>query len=294
MKHNFAENKRWHEDWVRSGKNTHHLPPSASSNTYSFRPVTTDLLDLRIPLDKILCPLKPQASRIVAARGANDTQPGNLHGSSLSCEPNHSSSGLRTRHTPAAGTSDFFGSATVGHSVADDDDDGDDFQVDTRATSRARHSQTPRTGSLPLAIEIPDDSFDVYDLSDLEGSPGVGENSVVVEAPSEASFNSGSAIDLCSDLDEDLDCSVDFSCADTSTASPKRSGCMRGQSPAQKRARVTRSNPPHAMPASQDSPNTSVTGFYHDDVESYNGAIDSDHDDLLLIEDDVAFVSPQK
>ncbi|KAJ2440332.1 ATP-dependent DNA helicase sgs1, partial [Coemansia sp. RSA 2337] len=113
------------------------------------------------------------------------------------------------------------------------------------------------------------------------------------------------AIDLCSDFEGDLevidaqdfDDAVDFSCSATATTvSPKRSGYMRGQSPAQKRARVSRSNARSISASPNPSIADDVHGFYLDEVEPYYGAIDSDHDDLLLIEegDDVAFVLPQK
>ncbi|KAJ2804429.1 hypothetical protein H4S07_004228, partial [Coemansia furcata] len=319
MKHNFEQMKRWHDDWVQSGKNTQRLPPPNSHNANSFRPMTAELLDLRIPLDRILCPLKPQASHIEAAPGVNNPQSVTQNGDDFPPVPTRlvPSTVLHARHSPAVGTSGSFDLTTSG-SV--DDSDDDDFQVDMRTKTRtqraenSRHTLAPCDEDLMLAIEIPDD------LSDLEDPQVKGERSFIQEQVALPSVNSirgdsfdtynlsdldvipsisgGSAIDLCSEFEGDLEV-IDLQDFDDSATSlsPKRSRCMRGQSPAQKRARVSRSNPP-SITTSQNSPNPSVVddahGFYQEEVEPYYGAINSDHDDLLLIEDEDAFVMPQK
>ncbi|KAJ2740357.1 hypothetical protein GGI20_005850, partial [Coemansia sp. BCRC 34301] len=233
MKDNYQQMKRWHDDWVRSAKPLQHKPSSTSSPANSFRPVTMDLLDLRIPLDKILCPPQPLAGHNATPAGSTRTSAGLQRGNSLF----HAAS--RPAPAPPSATFDL----AAGHSV-DDSNSGDDFQSDSQTRSRIQRVAQPRQDPIPCdeddlltAIEIPDDFSDfedsppsadhrtapvpdkiesdledslvAYDVDDLDDqgifgwnlSPNASASSRVAR---ESKANSRSAIDLCSDVEVDL------------------------------------------------------------------------------------------
>ncbi|KAJ1661351.1 hypothetical protein GGF38_003692 [Coemansia sp. RSA 25] len=333
--------KKWHEDWVRSGRTSQPRPPSTSSSGASstFRPVTADLLDLRIPLDRVLCP-QQRTSRPAPSSSPPPTRPISLR-----------------RPAGASASFDLTAAPAASHNIDDGDDDAD-FQTDTRPKPRTQRTAHPRRGQVPYkkeeeeeedllsAIEITDDfdedalpsaahrrhtpplldrirtitdddddplacTMDDWDEQDifeddipLNTSPGRS----IVRVPSEASINSALAIDLCSDIEVDIEVDMkvidleddkadDFACS--LAISPKRSGYMRGQSPAQKRAKVARSNT-HSIASSQGSLDPSIADddhiFHLDDANLYYGGdtLNSDHDDLWLVNDDIAFVSPNQ
>ncbi|KAJ1884855.1 hypothetical protein LPJ66_010407, partial [Kickxella alabastrina] len=211
MKDNLDQMLAWHEGWVRSGKGSKLLPPQAA--LAPFRPITPALLNLSLPVERILGinPVQHPVQNASATSATNSAQRPPPQPLPQNTTTQRQSIVAPVRSNGHNANSNAKVNAVISIDIEDDDDD--DFQdgplsrpLPMQPDRNAVHSSTANSYSndddLLQAIEIPDDIM-LDDVKPIDRKP---VDRKPVEAKPQTNIETIDIYDLDDFNDFDIDC----------------------------------------------------------------------------------------